>query len=143
MDNGHSELEVRVLYALHILEVECLVDSAAEFGNYLVVLGYVLTLKHHGVESGLTAVVYEHRNHLDDGLGVEEVFGECDGNIGLDVAGNHFENLGIAADRYFLGAFRHLLGATAGGGDEQTCCGNHQYVKNFFHYRYFKKLLYL
>ena len=98
MDDGHPELEVRVLYTLNVLELECSGNVSASLGNNLIVVGYILALKHDRVESGLTAVIYKYGDNLDNSLGVEKVFGESDGYISLDVACNYLKNLRIAAD---------------------------------------------
>ena len=142
MDNGHSQFEMRVLHALLICKLECLCDGAAGLGHYLIVLSHVLTLKHHRVKYGLPTVVYKSGNDFDNCFGMEKILRECDSHVGFDVAGNHFKNLRVAAYGYFFGAFSHFLG-TAAGLNEQSCRNDHEYVKNLFHFNYFKKIVIL
>ena len=114
MDNGHPQLEVRVLHTFLICKLKCLCYGSSGLGYYLIVLGDILALEHYRVKYGLTTIIYKSGNDFDNCFRMEEILRECDSHVGFDVAGNYLENLRVAAYGYFFGAFSHFLGTAAG-----------------------------
>ena len=126
------QLEDGVLHALDIVEMDMLADGLSCGGNGFIIVLHLLTLVDERLHGRFAAFVDEHRGHFEDSFRMEIIGGIRDGQVGVDVVGDHFEDLGIAGDFDIFGHLDHFL---VGGAGDSTDAHEHgcQQFHTFLH----------
>ena len=122
-----TELEVGLLHAGDIFEVDTLGDGAAGGGNYLIVVFHFFSLIHEGRHGLLATFVNEDGGDCEDGLGMEVLLRISYGKGGVDVASDDLKYGRVADNHYILGKLGHFLGGGASRGRDR----NDRYRKDF------------
>ena len=109
-----AELEVALLHAFHIVEVETLGDGLSLGGNGLVVVLHFLALVDDRAHFGFAAFIHDDGRDLEDGLRVEIVGRIGDGDDRVDALVHDLEDAGFAGDLHVLGHLGHLFDGCTG-----------------------------
>ena len=130
-----AELEVALLHAGNIVEVDALGDGLAVGGDDLVVVLDFFTLVDEGSHLGLATLVNEDGGHLEDRLGVEVVGRVVDGHGGVDAIVHRLEHAGVAGDLHVFSHLGHLFDRGAGDGRGENCSGSQEFERFLHHYQ--------
>ena len=131
-----AELEVALLHAGDVVEVQALGDGLTVGGDDLVVVLDLLALVGERLHGHFAAVVHEDGSDFEDGLRVEVVGRIGDGDDRVDGAVHGFQNAGFAGDFHVFSHLGHLVERGAGDGRGEDCGGGEEFERFVHHYQY-------
>ena len=117
-----AELEIGLLHAGNILEVEVLLDSGARRRDDLVVVLHLFTLIDDRLHRLLAAFIDDDGRDLENSLGEEISLGIRDGNQRVDLAGHGLKGRRSALHDDILSQLGHLVDGRAGQGSKREGC---------------------